>query len=375
VHRLMAVAPQKNSLMHCRILYLVGQLGPGGLERQLFYLIRSMNRERYKPAVAVWNFHEDDPFVQPMRALGIPLFALGRLPGHQKLRDLGRLVRKLRPEILHSYSFYTNFAAWWVSLCSRTVPFGSIRNNFLSDRRLAGRFLGRLSSRWPANQICNSISAKQAVERFAGPFKPSRLQVVANGLDVQAFNLVTTLPSKPNILAVGRLCPEKRWDRLLEVLAVLKESGVKCLVRLVGDGPLRQTLQAQARERSVDHMIEFLGIRKDVPSLLTDSIFLVHTADEEGCPNVVMEAMASGRAVVATDAGDVRVLIQDGQTGFVANRGDTRRLVESMATLIANRQLCATMGQAGRSRAEKEFGLCRLVEQTLQAYCAAGWRK
>jgi len=218
------------------------------------------------------------------------------------------------------------------------------------------------------------MSAKRAVERFAGPFKPSRLQVVTNGLDIENFDVVATLPSKPNILAVGRLCPEKRWDRLLEVLAMLKERGVRCLVRHVGDGPLREKLQAQARERLVDHMIEFLGVREDVPSLLTDSIFLVHTADEEGCPNVVMEAMASGRAVVATDAGDVRVLIEDGQTGFVVKRGDDGRLVECMAVLIHNRDLCVTMGQAGRSKAEKEFGLCRLVEQTLQAYSAAGWR-
>jgi glycosyltransferase involved in cell wall biosynthesis len=362
------------SSAHCRILYLVGQLGPGGLERQLYYLILAMNRERYAPAVAVWNYREDDLYAQQLRVLRVPLFSVGNGSRHQKLRRLRGLVRTLKPEVLHSYSFYTNFAAWWCTRRSQTIPFGSIRNNFFSDRRLAGRVLGRLCARWPAAQICNSLCAKAAVEESPGPFKPTRLLVVTNRLDVASFKVVGSLPDKPMLLAVGRLVTEKRWDRLVDVMALLNKRGISFSVRLVGNGPLRQALEAQAKRVGVEHLIEFLGIRHDVPSLLADSTFLVHTADEEGCPNVVMEAMACGRAVVATDAGDVPCLIDDGITGFIVKRGDNGMLEEQLATLIENRELCRLMGQAGRTKAEEDFGLCKLMDQTFQAYRVAGWK-
>ena len=76
-------------------------------------------------------------------------------------------------------------------------------------------------------------------------------------------------------------------------------------MRHAGEGPLLPELAAQARDLGVDRLINFLGVRHDIAELLAGSTFLIHTADEEGCPNVVMEAMACGRAVVATDAGDV----------------------------------------------------------------------
>jgi glycosyltransferase involved in cell wall biosynthesis len=87
-----------------------------------------------------------------------------------------------------------------------------------------------------------------------------------------------------------------------------------------------------------------------------------------------MEAMACGRAVVATDAGDVRHLVEDGKTGFVVRRGDDATLVERMVTLITDQDLCRSMGEAGRAKAVREFGLDRLVADTFDAYRAAGWR-
>jgi glycosyltransferase involved in cell wall biosynthesis len=84
--------------------------------------------------------------------------------------------------------------------------------------------------------------------------------------------------------------------------------------------------------------------------------------------------MACGRAVVATDVGDTPSLVEDRKTGFVVPRGDDAALVERMATLIADRELCHRMGQAGRLKAKHEFGLDRLVSETLAAYRDAGWK-
>lgn len=365
----------QNRLMQPRILYLIGQLRLGGYERQLYYLLQAIDRQRYRPAVAVWNAAQGTAFAEKIKALGVPLYTFSEhLAVHEKMMGLRRLVKALAPEVVHSYSFYTNFPAWWCTLGTNMISIGSIRNNFLSDRQQAGNILGRLSARWPSIQICNSLAAKQAVAEAAGPFKPSRLSVVPNGLDIQHFKATSDLPRTPQLLAVGRLYPQKRWDRLVEAVAQVHKRGLSFRVRHAGEGPLRQALEEQAKGLGVQHLFEFLGVRQDIPNLLAQSTFLVHTADEEGCPNVVMEAMACARAVVATDAGHCPALVEHGKTGFVVKRGDEHNLADCIATLIEHPDLALTMGQTGRVKVEQEFGLNQLVDRTVRTYAEAGWK-
>lgn len=360
--------------MRCRILYLVAQLGLGGLERQLSYLLQAIDKERYQPAVVVWNYNKDDLFAQKISDLGVPLYPLSStLNGVGKLRAFRHLVRACCPEVVHSYSFYTNFAVWFATLGTSAIPIGSIRQNFVSERQKAGKVLGRLSARWPEIQICNSEAAKATIERTQGCSKPRSVYTVRNRLDLNQFHFHPVPKGKPHLLAVGRLFPEKRWDRLMKSLAVIASRGLKFTLSHVGEGPLRPELESRAKELGIDSYIRFLGLRHDVPTLLRDATFLVHTSDDEGCPNVVMEAMACGRAVVATDAGDVPYLVEDGKTGFLVLRGDEDTLIESLVQLMSDYDLAYRMGEAGRAKAEQDFGLSHLVLETLAVYRMAGW--
>src|SRR5215467_119851 len=118
--------------MRCRLLYLIGELHTGGSERQLYYLLRAMDRERYRPAVAVWNYSDQDFHVPLIRSLGVPLYSFtGNHSRAAKLHAFRRLVRQLHPEVVHSWSFYTNFAAHWASLGTGVLPLGSLRSDFL----------------------------------------------------------------------------------------------------------------------------------------------------------------------------------------------------------------------------------------------------
>jgi len=370
------VATQLSSAA-CRLLYLVGQLRQGGLERQLYYLLQAMDRERYRPEVVVWKVREDNIYAPQIRALGVAVhFFPPELSAAAKLREFRRLVGKLKPEVVHSYSFHTNFAAHWATAGTLMVAMGSIRSDFTYDKKSNGPLLRRLSSRWPRHQITNNSLAADAVRRSRSPFVPEQVYTVRNGLDLERFRSVPLTPAmQVRIVGVGSLIPVKRWDRLLVAALELKRRGLDFLVRIAGDGPLRGSLQQRAQDLGLANRIEFTGHTDDIPSLLSYSTFLVHTSDNEGCPNVVMEAMACGRAVVATGVGDVPYLVEDGKTGFVVHRGDDATLVARMATLIAQSDLCRDMGEAGRVRAEREFGLDRLVAGTLAAYRASGWKE
>lgn len=353
------------------VLFVVGQLRGGGLERQLRYLAPRFRS--FGSQIVVWNFHEEDRYAKEFRVEGTPVHGFPReWSSTRKLMRLGQVVRRLRPRVVHSYSYFTNFPAFSSTWGTSSTPVGSIRSNFLDERRRAGQIFGRLSARWPRVQIANNQAAKGNAMSSPGFFRPRQIEVVRNGLDLQSFAPSVYTPIDPMILAVGSLIPDKRWDRLLEATATLKRRGLEFRVRLVGDGPLRERLTARARELDVADRVELPGERHDVPALLASASFLVHTSDREGCPNVVMEAMASGRAVVATDAGDVPFLVDDGVTGFVVRRGDDTSLADRIGDLIMDPERCRTMGKTGREKAERDFSIDQLVRATLAAYRAAG---
>ena len=365
----------KTTKKKCRILYLVGQLGPGGLERQLVCLLQALDRKRYLPLVVVWNFQDNDTYVKQILELGVEVRGLSRSLGPiRKLFAFSRMVKELDPEVIHSYSFYTNIAAYWGGLLTRAVAVGALQSDFITEKKNAGILLGRLSAGWPNTHISNNRMAAENVKKTRGIFSPKKLFVVRNGLDLTMFKNVK-LPDfqRARILAVGSLLPGKRWDRLLRAAADLRLNGHDFLVRIVGEGPLRSFLETQSQALGLTDCVEFLGYRNDIADLLADSQFLTHTSDREGCPNVVIEAMACGRAVVATDVGDVSFLIDDGKTGFVVSREDQVTLTQKIGVLIKDMELCRRMGEAGRLKAEKELGLDRLVSETLAAYGAAGW--
>src|SRR6478672_2958041 len=145
--------------MPCRLLYLVGQLRLGGLERQLYYLLANLDRARYQPAVVVWNLNPCEKYYGDIEALKIPIagFPPEWSPLH-KLRALRTLIRQLEPEVIHSFSFHTNFAACYAALGRPALAIGSLRGDFLSARNDGGSVRGALNARWPGYIISNSLA-------------------------------------------------------------------------------------------------------------------------------------------------------------------------------------------------------------------------
>jgi len=156
-----------------------------------------LDRERYRPELVVWDSSETDVYGPAVEALGIPIhrFRVGA-SGSEKVLRLRRLVRKLNPEVVHSFSFYTNVAAWWAVKGSRALAVGAVRSEFSEAQRDSGLLLGRLSARWPRHQIFNSKTAADSIGR-AGFFVPSDVHVVRNGVDVELFRCAELPANEP----------------------------------------------------------------------------------------------------------------------------------------------------------------------------------
>jgi glycosyltransferase involved in cell wall biosynthesis len=364
-------------MIGCRLLYLVGQLGLGGLERQLYYLLSNLDRDLYRPAVIAWNLNSSDKYYQDIHDLQIPIYGLPYAGNPlYKLVACRALARHLKPEVIHSYGFHTNFAAYYSAKVTGAVAIGSLRGDFAREKAEGGIIRGALNARWPGCYISNSLTTANLANRHSGRFVPNKIIVVRNGLDLNRFSGLNGSEPKQNyVAAVGSLFPVKRWDRLLRAVQRVKtvsEGGVR--IRIAGEGPLRSSLKKLAEKLGVASAIQFIGPTHDIPSFLRNARFLVHTSESEGCPNAVMEAMACGLPIIAMEAGDIPYLIDDGITGFVVPQDDTETFADRIRQLLEDDLLSRRLGQAARAKAEREFGLDRLVLETLQAYRVAGWQ-
>ncbi len=360
----------------CRLLYVVGQLGIGGLERQLYYLLLTLDQLSYRPAVVVWNLKTDEKYYREIAARKVPIYGFpADCSPVRKLQRLRAIVLKAAPEVIHSYGFHTNFAAYYAARGTNAVPIGSLRCDFAAIKKAGGPFRGALNARWPVCHISNSSAGVAAARRDNSFFTPRHYSVVRNGLDLDCFRVADdTSKTRAYVAGVGSLLPVKRWDRVLCLAHTLKQAGMPDIrFRIAGDGPLRSSLEQQVRDLGLCANVEFIGATHDVPAFLAGARFLVHTSESEGCPNAVMEAMASGIPVVAMEAGDIACLVEDGRTGFVVPQKDEEALAERSRLLWADPARCRRMGQIARAKAELDFGLDRLVTQTLDVYRAAGW--
>jgi glycosyltransferase involved in cell wall biosynthesis len=359
------------------LLYVVGQLGLGGLERQLYYLLANLDHARYRPAVVVWNLNPHDKYYRDFEALKIPIcgFPADWSPP-SKLKALRTLAREIAPEVIHSYGFHTNFAAYYAAWGTGALAIGSLRGDFVRSKRGGGSFRGALNARWPVCHISNSVTSADGANRAGGLFTPKRVFVVRNALDLRCFKCASDISKKRDyVAAVGSLLPVKRWDRLLRVIRIVMDEGRKDVhVQIAGDGPLRPALEKLAGDLGISENVQFLGAISDVSAFLNGAKFLVHTSENEGCPNAVMEAMACGLPVVAMEAGDIPYLVEDGRTGFVVPQGDEMASTERVSQLLGNNELCVRMGLAACEKAKQEFTLERLISETLAVYRAAGWR-
>src|ERR1041384_2203796 len=223
--------------MKCRLLYIIGELHTGGSERQLCYLLRELDRERYKPAVVVWNFRENDVHVSTVRSLGVPIYSLGTSESRiGRLRLLRTLVQQLEPQVVHSWSFYTNFAAYLAAKGTSAISVGSIRSDYFWAVKEAGFFVGKLSARWPRNQVANSALAAKGGNGMKTYFSPAHVSIVPNGVDLNQFELSPMPNTRPvRFIGIGYLLPIKRWDLLLLAIKQLKNQNLEFIAAIAGD--------------------------------------------------------------------------------------------------------------------------------------------
>jgi glycosyltransferase involved in cell wall biosynthesis len=346
------------------VVYIIAALVSGGAERQLWLLLRELDRQRFAPHLLAYV---DGRWRGRFESLDIPVEVVGRRGRIEEVVATWRRLRQIRPVIVHTYGHTANYVGRVAAIAAR-VPFivASERSSPAAKRRYA-TIADRLLAPFTSHLVTNSEhAARSYVQRRILP--AAKVSAIKNGVD--------PAPGDPR-LAGRRLVtltdfrPVKNHVPLLGALEHLAAELPDVELHFLGEGEGRAAAQDEARRRGLGDRAVFRGYVGDVVSVLLEANVYVHTARYEGLPNGVMEAMACGLPCVVFDAAGCLELVEDGVTGFVVPMDDEVALTDAVRRLLTEQDLARTMGDRGRERVTQELGVTRMVEETLRVYDGA----
>lgn len=359
-----------------RVLFVIGELGRGGAERQLSELASRMDSERYEPIVCC--LAPPTGLSEAIKSAGVEVVSLHKQPGigFAALFQLVRLVRMLRPAVVHSYQFSANWRGLLVGRMLRVPLIISSVRNIDFHPGLALTLLDRFMGVFVDQVIGNADAVRRfVVERHW--IDDGRVHVVYNGvgyerLDAAVRNHDLHSVEQPDrrltVVKIASLTPKKDHSTFLEAARLVSQRmpGVRFLI--VGGGRLQETVERRVRELGLQDHVELIGETSNVPGVLVDADVSVLTSLREGCSNALLESMALGTPIVATDVGGNRELVRDGIEGFIVPTGDAEAVAERIIQLLEDPELRVKMGRAGRARIDRRFTAGRMVDDTVQLY-------
>ena len=366
-----------------RVVYCIDNMQVGGTELNAVRTAERLDRRRF--AVSVMCIRDSGPLMARYAAAGIPIhtFPMKSLLGLEAMQQAVRLIRFLRREridVVHSHDAYTSV---YGTFCARLAGVPGViasRRSWYSPH-LQGRILraNRLAYRFADRVVANSPSVSRLVETDAG-VPASRIVTIPNFLDPQAFEPIPQADRRRMLDEIGvpegafvvgivaRLSPVKDHATLLRAIASVRDQIPSLHCVLVGDGPERAAIESLAKSLEIADIVHLAGERTQPPNLhgLFDVSVLCSTS--EAFPNSVLEAMAAGRPVVATDVGGTPDAIRQGTTGLLVRPSDPSRLADALLRLYHEPALRAKLGAAGCAAARAGYGADAVISQVEALY-------
>ena len=358
-----------------RILHIIPTLDRGGAEKQLALLAAGLPRDEFD--VHVCALTRGGPLESDLRAAGIPVTVIGKRWKFdpRAYGQLERFIRQLQPRLVQTWLFaansYGRMAARRAGVpcivaSERCVDRWKVWHELAIDRWLA---------RNTARLVVNSTGVSDFYTEHGLPTE--KFVVIPNGVEPPPPSNLTReallaelgLPAGSRLIgAVGRLWPQKRVKDLIWASDLLKVIRDDVHVLIIGDGPQRQRLERYREVVRITDRVHFLGARNDVPRLMPHFDLLWLASSFEGLPNSILEAMAAGVPVVASDIPGNRDLVLPGETGYLVPVGDRAALATRANELLDNPERARAMGEAGRRRALDEFSVPRMIERFVTLY-------
>lgn len=362
---------QKRRRSKKRLFHLITDLDVGGTPILLRHTLAHADRKRYDLVVCSLKRRGDFSVAEEIEKLGVPVFFLNaeRLLVFQALYRLYLLLKDEEVDILHTWLFHANLFGRFTGVWSRVPVIVSSELAIDPEKGLFRVLLDRWTAGLSKRIVVNAEAVRREVlQRERVPDK--KITLIRTGVDTRLFSANGTEEAREEkvLLVVARLHAAKGHLTLLKALPKIVECFPTVKVFFAGDGPLRHSLEDWTRRRGLEGHVAFLGIRRDIPSLLQRSTLCILPSHEEGMPAAILEAMACGKAVVASRVGGIPEVIEDKKTGLLVPPGDPDRLSEAVIFLLSHPAERAAFGLRGRQKAETFFEVRDRVRELENLY-------
>jgi glycosyltransferase involved in cell wall biosynthesis len=366
-----------------RVVHVIDNLVVGGAQQLLCTFAEQAPAYAVQTAVVTLHaYPQDDLMRARLRGLGVPVFEVRRrpdslagLPG--QLATLTGLLRRLRPDVVVSHLSFANTLAPLAATVLRRASVATLHNTAR---------IGDGVSQRSANLEAFALRRARCVVAVGGTVADAYRDVVGGAGILVIRNAVPSvappcasdrahlreeLGHGPGLrlIAVARLVQQKAHPDLLEAFRTVREQAPTSCLAVVGDGPLREQLHALSANHGLADSVRWLGRRDDVAALLAAADVFVSASHWEGLPLSLLEALAAGLPVVATNVGDVASVV--GDAGRVVDPGVPDALAGALVGLLGDEGRRAQMSKAALAVIEDEFGVDRWIHRLLTE--AFGW--
>ena len=363
------------------VVHVIHRLDFGGLENGLINLVNHMPVEQYRHAIVCLSGLNPE-FRQRIQRRDVEVLSLDKRPGKDfgAYRRMWRVLRRLRPAIAHTRNLGTVDMQWVAAAAGVPHRVHGEHGWEASDPKgLDPRSLRIRRGCRPV--IHRYVPMSQDIARWleqAVGVAPSRIRQLYSGVDVERFGpLPEPTPAIEGVGSgeanltlgtIGRLDPVKNQAALLQVVGTVRTRFPGVRLTIVGDGPLRATLEAQAASLGIAAPVAFTGARSDIPELMRSFDLFVLPSVNEGISNTILEAMATSLPVVAGQVGGNPELVADGVTGRLYDPSDPRGLEQAILPYLTDPRLRRRHGRAARERVVQNFSLDAMVSRYSALY-------
>jgi glycosyltransferase involved in cell wall biosynthesis len=359
------------------VLCVVG-LGTGGTETHVLELASRINQARFD--LTVCSLKSGGCMADELRARGIRVVSLGgtgKLDVRVMLR-LWRFVRREQPDVIQAFLFWANVASRLVGHFEKTMQVISSYHDEVVPEGWLNRVFDRLTMKWTKYIVCCSESVRRSVGRRIGGAK-EQFVVIPFGVETTRFGDAgpmagTVLGLQGGLPIIGTVCrlvePKKGLRYLLEAMAHLEQEAGKpvCQLLIVGEGPAEKTLRALSEQLGIGSRVVFAGMRRDIPQLLALMDIFVLPSLYEGFGIAILEAMATGKPVVASTVGGIPEFVVSGESGLLVPPGDSIALAAAIRQLLAQPERAKIMGRRGQEHVRHHYSIESVVRQHEQLY-------
>lgn len=340
-----------------------------GAEKQLYLLASSLNSVDFRSIVVQLGPDNALPFTESnFGTLEVFHFPTGRLYGLNGIHQLSRLLslaRNKRVDIIHTFFEKSEVMGWLTArLAGIPIWITSRRDLGFKRKKIYDRIF-RLTAKDCKKCIANCNAIKDQIVEQNG-LRREDVEVIYNGLDVSPYRQPHGGKEFKNSLGISDPAPLvgmianfnfeiKGHVYFLGAAKKILEEIPEVKFILVGDGPLRSRYEEVARELRIRRNVFFLGIRADVPNIISNLDISVLSSTSEGLSNVILESMAAGKPVVATNVGGSKEMIKDGITGYLVPPSDSQSMATAIMDLLRNPEKAVAMGEMGRKEVQEKF--------------------